>query len=260
MKISVCCPSYKRPIVKTLKYLPFCKVYVDSSEYDEYSKANPGAEIIECENGIQGNVARVRNYILTKEFENGADAVCLVDDDLKGIFKYQVNKETNYGYEKRLLNKEEFLDFLERYTILCEELGFKLWGVNCNGDALSYRHYTPFSFTSIILGPFCVHLKNEIRYDEQLPLKEDYDLAIQHLNKYRGILRINSFHYICEQSTNKGGCATIRNIKREKEQFELLQKKWGNKIVKEDKTINRKSKKIKGFDYDPIIKVPIKGV
>ena len=33
MNISVCCPSYKRPIVKTLKYLPFCKVYVDGSEY-----------------------------------------------------------------------------------------------------------------------------------------------------------------------------------------------------------------------------------
>ena len=32
MKISVCCPSYKRPIVKTLKYLPFCKVYVDDEE------------------------------------------------------------------------------------------------------------------------------------------------------------------------------------------------------------------------------------
>ena len=29
MQISVCCPSYKRPKVETLEYLPFCKVYVD---------------------------------------------------------------------------------------------------------------------------------------------------------------------------------------------------------------------------------------
>ena len=38
MKISVCCPSYKRPIVKTLKYLPFCKdsgeIFTDICEYD----------------------------------------------------------------------------------------------------------------------------------------------------------------------------------------------------------------------------------
>jgi hypothetical protein len=78
--------------------------------------------------------------------------------------------------------------------------------------------------SSIILGPFSVHLKNDIRYDETLPLKEDYDLAIQHLNEYRGILRLNGYHYICEQSTNKGGCASIRNRQREKEQFDLLQK------------------------------------
>ena len=36
MKISINCPSYKRPKVETLKYLPFCKVWVDNKEYDDY--------------------------------------------------------------------------------------------------------------------------------------------------------------------------------------------------------------------------------
>ena len=91
-------------------------------------------------------------------------------------------------------------------------------------------------------------------------MKEDYDIAIQHLNKYRGILRLNGYHYVCEQSTNKGGCATIRNRKREKEQFELLQKKWGGVIVKIDRSNKGRSDKEKLFDYNPIIKVPIKGI
>ena len=93
-----------------------------------------------------------------------------------------------------------------------------------------------------------------------MPLKEDYDLAIQHLNKYRGILRLNGYHYLCEQSTNKGGCAAMRNRKREQEQFELMQKKWGSNIVREDKSNKGKTKKVKVFDYNPIIKVPIKGI
>ena len=105
-----------------------------------------------------------------------------------------------------------------------------------------------------------MHLKNNIRYDETLPLKEDYDLAIQHLNEYRGILRLNGYHYICEQSTNKGGCASIRNRQREKEQFDLLQKKWGSEIVREDTSNKGKTKKVKKFDYNPIVKVPIKGI
>lgn len=34
MKVSVCCPSYKRPRVETLDYIPYCRVYVDGKEYD----------------------------------------------------------------------------------------------------------------------------------------------------------------------------------------------------------------------------------
>lgn len=260
MKISVCCPSYKRPIVKTLKYLPFCKVYVDGSEYEDYKKENPKANIVQCDDGVQGNVARVRNYILDKEFSNGADAVCIVDDDLSGVYWFDVDKKTNYGYIRKPIDADCFLDFLEQYSEMCFDMGFRLWGVNCNSDAMSYKHYTPFSMSSIILGPFCCHLKNDIRYDEKLPLKEDYDLAIQHLNKYRGILRLNGYHYLCEQSTNKGGCAAMRNRKREQEQLELLQKKWGSDIVREDKSNKGKTKKVKVFDYNPIIKVPIKGI
>jgi hypothetical protein len=52
----------------------------------------------------------------------------------------------------------------------------------------------------------------------------------------------------------------MRNRQREREQFELLQKKWGNNIVKEDASNKGRSKKVKKFDYNPIIKVPIKGI
>lgn len=260
MNVVVCCPSYNRPKVETLKYLPFCKVYVDASEYEEYVENNVGADIVQCEKGVQGNVARVRNYILDKEFDGGADVVCLVDDDMQGIYEYRVNVGTGFGYERKLIEAGEFPDFLEKYSIMCEEWGFKLWGVNVNMDPLSYRHTNPFSTVSVILGPFCCHLKNTIRYDEKLPLKEDYDLAIQHMNKYRGVLRVNYIHYVCKQSEQIGGCQNIRNVKKEKEQFELLQKKWGSKIVKEDKAKNSNSDKQRGFDYNPIIKIPIKGV
>lgn len=259
MKISVNCPSYKRPYVETLEYLPFCKVWVDHKEYEDYIKANPGLEenIISCPEGIQGNVSRIRNYILDQEFKNGADVVCIVDDDLKGIYHFEV--KDGYAYNDVLVTAEEFLDFIEKGTILCEDFGFKLWGVNLNKDSLNYIHRQPFNTKAIILGPFSCHLKNEIRYDEDLPLKEDYDLAIQHLNKYRGILRLNKYHYNCKQSINPGGCATYRNYDREKQQFEALQHKWGSKIVKQDRTSKSKKEKV-NMDYNPIIKIPIKGV
>ena len=260
MKIAYAIPSYKRAQVKTLDFIPEAKLYIDESDYDDYKRQNPDSNIIVCKKGIQGNVARVRNYILDTEFEKGVDAVCIMDDDIFGIYEYFVNKETKYGYDKRKIEHDDFRSFCLKYSILCDDFGFKLWGVNLNKDPLSYKHSTPFSLISVILGPFCVHLNNPLRYDERIPLKEDYDIAIQHLNKYRGKLRINYVHYDCLQSEIVGGCSAVRNVKREKEQFELLEHKWGSNIVRRDVTNKGRTKKQKPFDYNPIIKVPIKGL
>lgn len=258
MKISVCCPSYKRPKVKSFDFFgDILKVYVCESEAEAYRKANVGFEnnIVAVPLGVQGNVARIRNYILNDRKDD--DVCCIVDDDMSYI-----------GYYEKLalhkLEKDEILPFIEKYTLLCQEFGFKMWGVNLNSDPQCYREYTPFSTTSVVLGPFSCFLKgNECRYDENLPLKEDYDISLQNLNKYRGILRVNKYHYSCAQSTNAGGCATYRNIEKEKNQLKMLQKKWGGAIVKSDNADkSHSSKKVrKGtIDYNPIIKTPIKGV
>ena len=146
--------------------------------------------------------------------------------------------------------------------ILCDDFGFKYWGIMCNKDALSYRQTTPFSTVSYIGGPFQVFLKgNPLRYDEALPLKEDYDMTLQNCNKYRGCLRVNKYHYDCQQSKQKGGCATYRNYEREIQQLEALQKKWGSDIVKIDNVLNHNAKKEKrSIEYNPIIHIPIAGV
>jgi hypothetical protein len=256
MKVSVNCPSYKRHQVDTLKYLPFCKVWVDESEFDQYKKLNPEAQIISCKKGIQGNLCRIRNHIMKTEFSNGFDVVCIVDDDMKGMF-YWENKE------KKKVESDEFIPFLEKYSIMAKDLGAYFWGVNVSHDKQSYRENVPFSTVSYIGGPFQVFLKgNEIYYDERLPLKEDYDMTLQQLNKYRVVLRANKFFYSVKQSEQAGGCATYRNLEREKKQLEMLQKKWGKKIVRIDnnnRSHNLKKEKTK-IDYNPIIKPPIKGI
>lgn len=261
MKISINCPSYKRPKVETLDYISTCKVWVAEREYKDYLEANPGREdnIISVPNEVQGNLCRIRNYILDNELKDN-DVVLIIDDDFKSIGRF-VN-EGNYGYKEELLNEEQVYQMLEKFSILCDDLGFKFWGLMCNRDSLSYRQTTPFSTVSYIGGPFQCFLKgNELRYDERLPLKEDYDMTLQQCNKYRGCLRVNAYHYDCKQSKQSGGCATYRNYEREKQQLEALQRKWGKWIVKIDTALNHNAKKEKtNIDYNPIIKIPIKGV
>lgn len=260
MIVSICCPSYKRPMVETLRYIPFCKVYVDGKEYDDYVKANHGADIVRCPDGVQGNLCRVRNYIMRNEFDMGADAVAIVDDDMEGLYLW-VGDESKHSISRRKIEAEDLIPFFEKYSIVCQDLGFHFWGGNCNQDAMSYMTYTPFGFSKYIGGPLQVFLKgNECFYDERLPLKEDYDMTLQQCNKYRGCLRLNFLTYNVKQSEQKGGCASYRTMIREKEQFDLLQKKWGSDIVREDKSNKGRTKKQKRFDYNPIIKIPILGI
>lgn len=257
MIISVCVPSYKRPKVETLSYIPFAKVFVDESEYPAYIDANQGYEgnIISVPSGVQGNLCRIRNYIIDYEFENGVDVVVIVDDDMKGIYRW-------FNKKRELLPSNEIMSFLYRYSTLAVDLGAYFWGINVNSDKQVYREYTPFSTRSYIGGPFQAFIKDGgLRYDESLPLKEDYDMTLQQLNKFRKVLRVNSYHYDVKQSQQKGGCATYRNYEREEQQLRLLQKKWGSRIVKFDNADSHNMKKKKTrIDYNPIIKVLIKGV
>jgi hypothetical protein len=257
MKISVNCPSYKRSFVETLDYLPFCQVWVDEGEYMNYYEDNAKwATIISCKSGIQGNLCRIRNHILRTEFDKGMDVVCLIDDDMKGVYYWE--QMTDHKVEK-----EHFLGFLEKYSLLAQEFGAFFWGINVNIDKQVYREYSPFSTVSYIGGPFQVFLKgNECFYDERLYLKEDYDMTLQQLNRYRMALRVNKFHYNVKQSQQAGGCAAYRNLEVEEMQMNLLIKKWGANIVKwdgADRSHNLKRSK-RNIDYNPLIYPPIRGI
>lgn len=244
MKVSFFAPSYKRPekSVTQINY-PFVKLVVRESDAQEYQEN--GNDIIIVPDSAQGNLCRIRNYILDNFFDT--ECLILLDDDCKGIYRWENQK-------KIYLSADMLMEFCENAAILCKDYGFKFWGLNCIPDKGAYREHTPFGTLQYIGGPFQAHLKNHIRYDEDLPLKEDYDITLQHIKENKGCLRINYAFYDVKQAEQAGGCATYRNNANEKKQFDLLQKKWGNSIIKFDNMSKR------SFDFNPILKVPLKGV
>lgn len=252
--IRVFAPSYKRGEKKasTQVYLPFVTLVVAEKEAEAYRKG--GNTIVTCPDSVQGNLCRVRNWILDQNKD--ARGVVLLDDDYSAIMRWR-------GRDLETLIPEEVEEMFEQGFALAEEWGAYLWGLNCVVDKGAYREYTPFSTVSYIGGPFQAHRPNRLRYDEKLPLKEDYDITIQHLNEYRRVLRMNMYVYQVKQNEQAGGCAVYRTIKAEKEQFGALAKKWGGSIVRVDggqsKKMVRGGKEI-NWDINPIIRPPIRGV
>ena len=243
-------PSWKRAnSCFSHKYIPSLQYVVCEDQADSYRKNN--LPILVCPNSAQGNVSRVRNWILDNVED---ERICITDDDLSYISIWNGNK-------KRRLKRNEVELWIEQKFDLASEFGVKYWGINIIPDKGAYREYRPFSLKNVILGPFGGFFKDfKPRYDESLPLKEDYDLSIQALNMYRKILRINFAHYECKQHTNVGGCASYRTIQREKEQFDKLQKKWGSKIIRRDNGSSKNQKKQTTYDINPIVKIPIRGI
>lgn len=247
MNIGYFAPSYRRSEKSiTQREYPFVKLVVAESEAEEYI-ANKN-EVIVCPDSAQGNLSRVRNWILNT-FLPQYDCVIILDDDISYIGRWEERERVKFI-------PSELQEFCEAHSILCADAGLLLWGVNLRAtDKGFYSEHSPFGFLQMIGGPFQAHMNGStIRYDEKLPLKEDYDMSLQHLHKHGGILRVNYAFYQAKQSQQPGGCATYRNLDREKEQFLLLQKKWGSDVV----TMDTKSKK--SYDYNPVIKVPLKGV
>ncbi len=238
-------PSYKRSQgVITHKILPELIYCVHQFESEDYKKLGYNVKIIPDK--VKGNIARVRNWI-KRMGESSGEKFIIIDDDVKK-FTYWNNRK-----QQSLLG-ENLVEHIESMFSLAESWGIKFFGVNPAIDKGSYREYTPFSLTSYISGSFNAFIDCPLSFDEELPLKEDYDFTLQMLQKYRKVLRFNAYGLLKNDHGNLGGCANYRTLVKEKEQMNLLQKKWGKKIVKTDQG------SVKQFDINPIIKAPIKGV
>jgi hypothetical protein len=257
MKVKVAVPSYHRAgLMRTTKYLPFAQVYVDPAEVQDYRDQNPGIEIVPCPEGVQGNLSRVNNYIMQAGWDEGADVVLILDDDIEGLYYWEAKR-------KKRVETADFLWFVTKYSLLAQEWGSFMWGVNLSQDKQTYREYTPFSTLCMVAGGFQCFLRgNECWYDEELFLKEDYDIVLQELHRYRKVVRLNRYFLNVHISTLEGGNSTMRNWDHELMLLKRLQAKWGRRLIRtdhNDRSHNIRKRKTRP-DFVGVLKVPIRGV
>ena len=190
--------------------------YVGKDEKKDYLDAG-AKKVIES-----GALCHSRNMVLNdaKKFDYSVQ----FSDDLKRLEKVSVlgskkiKKEiTVYEVLKEMINQ------MEKYDMY-------LGAVSPTNNEFYFSETRPIGFRHFCLGDLHLIRKCDLKFDESLTLKEDYDYTLQHIKKFGGVCRLNYILPTFTHRVNKGGAVAVRTEALEQENIKLLKKKWGSLI------------------------------
>ena len=192
--------------------------YVGKGEKKDYLEA--GAEIV-IESGA---LCHSRNQVME---DSKVDYSVQLSDDLKGFEKVSVLGS------KKVKVPISLDDLLKEITNKMEKYNLYLGAVSPTNNEFYYSETRPIGFRHFCLGDFHVIKKCDLRFDEKMTLKEDYDYTLQHIKKFGGVCRLNYILPTFVHRVNKGGAVAIRNTETERKNINYLKQKWGN-IIKDN--------------------------
>lgn len=215
--------STKRP--KNVSFMqkicePFeCVWFVNEGEADEYIKA--GAHYV---NESASNICEARNNALNAAYRRNLPCI-QISDDLKNIKTISLdqkgNRATNFITVEQTINA-----LIEQIKINNSYFG----GVAINSNPLNYTG-KDISIDKLIVNDFICMMPSQWKFDERLPLKEDYDMCVQQLLHGNKIIRLNNILCDFPHRQNEGGANTYRNDTTEAEATRKLMVKWPQYII-----------------------------
>ena len=227
MNYTVYIPSKGRAgKVTTDKLFLDCIIVCPESEEKEYKKYHK--KVIGVDDNVKG-ITQTRNWILNNIDDEWH---IQVDDDALSFHKFEKGKMQTF------IDKDRIHKIIDNQFNLCDGWGLKVWGFALCGDYKFYREYKPFGTQAVIGANIIGIIKNDLRFDARLKVKEDYDYAMQHIAKYKGALRCTKYGIDVIHLTNEGGCVSYRTKEVEMDAYNILLKKWGSKIVKKQNNKN----------------------
>jgi hypothetical protein len=251
-QIHVAIKSYKRAgQVTTLSVVPFAWLWVPESQAESYENIYPG-RVKAIPDSKDGNLCRKSNAILDA---SPCPWTLILDDDISSIHYFE-------GQVDYTMTPDQIMAMVCHGFEMADQLGVSLWGINQNSDEMAYNQFRPFSLLSPILGPFNGHLSPDLRYDESVVGKDDYDFWLQNIRKYHRTFRMNKYHYIHDHGKRSGGFVSMRTKAAEEAGITRMIQKWGPKVFNVGGSAGaRRNRSVspRGNVLNSMIRVPIKG-
>ena len=200
-------------------FVPEVTWYVaDEEDVDAYTQA--GAKKVE----IGGLLCPSRNAVLEGARKAGAEWCLQLSDDLKGLRRAVTNSRAD-AYDIDMRGAVS----LVREAMIATKA--RLGGVAPTANAFYYNANRPLHTKAFILGDFMLTASDcDLRFDEGLRLKEDYDFTLQHLKRWGVVARRNDVLADFAHRSNSGGAVRYRTPETEQAAIAHLKRKWGKRI------------------------------
>lgn len=196
--------------------------FVSKNEGLSYKRFG-ATNVIECERNI--SAARNEAFLYCKQ----RDKYCVqTSDDMKGIACVKDRKKVN------CTTTEAIEDMIGKM----KETGAMISGVAITDNILNYKQ--DWRLDKLIVNDLIIlSPSNEILYDEAAHLKEDYDMYVMQMQKYKVILRADKYMCRFPHRENKAGANTYRTYSVEKAQNEYVMKKHAGIVVAHSRRDNQ---------------------
>ena len=217
-------PSKGRPQIlnssEIFKEIDNCIMFVPENEKRDYCNYQP-VKVIGVPNKFSG-ITKTRNWIL--DYANGDDVV-FIDDDVKfaGI-------TLNIGYHKKTIRKNDgnfWINEFNKIFSVCYGINAKIWGLKTESSSKSNYTYFPFRTASYITAS-CMGILGDtgLRFDENFPVKEDYEICLRCLKEDGLILSAQYIVWENDHWYKDGGCKTYRTGQMELDCIKRLQEMY----------------------------------
>jgi len=192
--------------------------YVGLGEGELYRQAG-ARNVIEA-----GGLVETRNRAIDDAFGLGVPAV-EVSDDLRWL-KRSVSKRNSERHEL------PFADCVKLMIEAAQGYGLRLAGISPTNNAFYSDPEKPVKTRVFICADLFVLLPPcDLRFDDSLRLKEDYDYTLQHIAAYGGVVRRDDIQAQFLHRTNPGGAVAYRTARAEQEAIDYLKAKWGTLVA-----------------------------
>lgn len=212
----ICIPSYGRANAiegKTLSLFPGATVIVRRDQLSEYSRV---AVNVVPQTG--SGISNARNSALDMFVSD--DDVLMLDDDVKEIGEFRQGKKVPWETGSLVERIGKLFDYARSISAVA-------FSCSPTSNPFYSKNSKPISTNLFLIGTFSGYLKGcQVRFDETLPLKEDYDFTIKAWLDCGVALRFNNVYCDAIHYTNKGGAVETRNDQTEQRAISILLARW----------------------------------